>query len=54
MSGTDEQRQEVLLGHISADALEGGRLGCPGAPAFDAGRYLAAGGAKGSSVASVI
>ncbi|CAM9815189.1 unnamed protein product [Laminaria digitata] len=49
VSGTDEQRQELLLGHMSAEALEGGRLGCPGAPAFNAKLYLAGGGAGGQS-----
>lgn len=49
VSGTDDQRQEVLLGHLSAEALEGGRLGCPGAPAFNAELYLAGGDAGGLS-----
>lgn len=54
VSGTDEERREVLLAHLSADALEGGRLGFPGAPAFDAGRYLGDGnGNGGDGVTSV-
>ena len=41
VAGTDKQRQEVLVRHISAEALRGGRLGCPGAPPFDTESYLA-------------
>lgn len=33
--------------HISAEALEGGRLGCPGAPPFDTECYLTGGDAGG-------
>ncbi|CAM9517880.1 unnamed protein product [Scytosiphon promiscuus] len=47
VSGTEEQQREVLLGYISAEALEGGRLGCPGAPPFDADSYLRGGDAGG-------
>lgn len=48
VSGTEEQQREVLLDYISEEALEGGRLGCPGEPAFDAESYLAGGDAGGS------
>lgn len=47
VSGTEEQQREVLLGYISAEALEGGRLGSPGAPPFDAESYLRGGDAGG-------
>lgn len=47
VSGTEEQQRDVLLDYISAEALEGGRLGCPGAPAFDAETYLNGGDAGG-------
>lgn len=47
VSGTEEQQREALLGYMSAEALEGGRLGCPGAPAFDVDRYLEGGGGGG-------
>lgn len=47
VSGNDEQRQQVLIRHVSAEALEGGRLGCPGAPPFNAECYLAGGDAGG-------
>lgn len=49
VSGTDEQRREMLLEHMSAEALEGGRLGCAGAPPFNAELYLAGGDAGGRS-----
>lgn len=48
VSGTEEQQREVLLGYMSAEALEGGRLGCPGQPAFDVDSYLKGGDAGGS------
>lgn len=47
VSGTEEQQRETLLGYMSAEALEGGRLGCPGAPAFDVDGYLKGGDAGG-------
>ncbi|CAM9444984.1 unnamed protein product, partial [Hapterophycus canaliculatus] len=47
VSGTEEQQRETLLGYISAEALEGGRLGCPGSPPFDAESYLRGGDAGG-------
>eukprot|EP00752_Nemacystus_decipiens_P011132 g9892.t1 len=47
VSGTQEQQREMLLGYMSAEALEGGRLGCPGAPAFDVDSYLKGGDAGG-------
>eukprot|EP00904_Undaria_pinnatifida_P009720 jgi/Undpi1/5879/HiC_scaffold_2.g01153.m1 len=43
------QRREMLLEHMSAEALEGGRLGCAGAPPFNAELYLAGGDAGGRS-----
>lgn len=47
VSGTEEQQRELLLHHLSPEALEGGRLGRPGAPPFDAASYLSGGDAEG-------
>lgn len=47
VSGTEKQQREVLLGYMSVKALEGGRLGCPGAPSFDVRSYLKGGDACG-------
>ncbi|CBN75827.1 conserved unknown protein [Ectocarpus siliculosus] len=47
VSGTEQQQRELLLQHISEDALEGGRLGLKGAPPFHAESYLKGGDAGG-------
>eukprot|EP00903_Cladosiphon_okamuranus_P007085 g6885.t1 len=47
VSGTEAQQRETLLGYVSAEALDGGRLGYPGAPPFDVDSYLKGGDAAG-------
>lgn len=47
VSGTEEQRRQTLLAHISSEALKAGSVGCAGAPPFDVDNYLSGGSAIG-------
>lgn len=49
VSGTEEERRDILLEHMSLEALDGGSVGGPGRPRFDAQSYLSGEDARGSA-----